>query len=41
MTLVFPPASTYLLDLLQDEVRKRTLIFWLDADPKASVPSTF
>jgi hypothetical protein len=36
MTFVFPPVSSHLLGVLQDEVRKRTLIIWLDADNRYS-----
>ena len=32
MAFVFPPVSSQLLSVLQDEVRKRTLIVWLDAE---------
>ncbi|MEI7700967.1 MAG: BREX-6 system phosphatase PglZ [Planctomycetia bacterium] len=36
MTLVLPPVSSHLLDVLQDDVQKRTLIIWLDADDRYS-----
>jgi|GEM_PF-292826 len=32
MTSPLPPVSSQLLEILQDEVRKRSLIIWLDAD---------
>ena len=32
MTSTLPPVSSQLLEVLQDEVRKRTLIVWLDAE---------
>jgi hypothetical protein len=36
MTTVLSPVSAHLLQCLQEEVRKRTLIIWLDADDKYS-----